>query len=38
MQKNVQNCTTDTNASLDVKMGKIIWGKIALSKWGWGKC
>jgi len=26
-QKNVQNCTPDTNASLDVKIGKFLVGE-----------
>jgi len=40
-QKNVQNCTADTNASLNVKMGKLKVGqnsslkmrKIKMLKW-----
>ena len=28
----VKNCTPDTNASFNVKMGKLEWGKISVSK------
>jgi len=32
MQKNVQNCTPDTKALFNVKIGKILRGKIPVSK------
>ncbi len=32
VQKNVQNFTPDTNTSFNVKMGKILRGKIPVSK------
>ena len=34
MQKNVQNCTPDSQTSFNVKMGNLKWGKISVSKLG----
>ena len=32
MQKDVENCTSDSKTSFNVKIGKILRGKISVSK------